>query len=149
MATSPMQVYAFSRKQGPDWLIPIKGASQSGKPIATFPKTKNKKGNLSHSRRNGYRERVRSTSVTVFLSLAQATVTGRSVIALMRITSSRPRQKRRCVNTKHGVAYFEWDAKKKRNEALDCRVYALTAVRILQQHRGLDLEPAGSTAARA
>ncbi|WP_175404697.1 terminase gpA endonuclease subunit, partial [Endozoicomonas atrinae] len=41
---------------------------------------------------------------------------------------------------KHGVAYFEWDAKKKRNEALDCRVYALTAVRILQQHRGLDLE---------
>uniref|UniRef100_UPI00248F1CAE terminase gpA endonuclease subunit n=1 Tax=Parendozoicomonas sp. Alg238-R29 TaxID=2993446 RepID=UPI00248F1CAE len=39
-----------------------------------------------------------------------------------------------------GVAYFEWDAKKKRNEALDCRVYALTAVRILQQHRGLNLE---------
>nr|WP_306671268.1 terminase gpA endonuclease subunit [Endozoicomonas sp. SESOKO2] len=41
---------------------------------------------------------------------------------------------------KHGVAYFEWDARKKRNETLDCRVYALTAVRILQQHRGLNLE---------
>lgn len=40
----------------------------------------------------------------------------------------------------HGVPYIEWDARKKRNEALDCRVYALTAVRILQQHRGLDLE---------
>ena len=31
------EVYAFSRKQGVDWVIPIKGASQSGKPIATFP----------------------------------------------------------------------------------------------------------------
>ena len=39
-----------------------------------------------------------------------------------------------------GVVYFEWDAKKKHNEALDCRVYALTAVRTLQQHRGLNLE---------
>ena len=38
-----------------------------------------------------------------------------------------------------GVAYFEWDAGHRRNEALDCRVYALAALRILMQHRGLKL----------
>ena len=38
------EVYAFSRKMGIDWLIPIKGASQAGKPVANFPKTRNKKG---------------------------------------------------------------------------------------------------------
>jgi phage terminase large subunit GpA-like protein len=37
------------------------------------------------------------------------------------------------------VAYFEWDAGHRRNEALDCRVYALAALRILVQHRGLKL----------
>ena len=38
------EVYAFSRKMDMDWLIPIKGASQAGKPVANFPKTRNKKG---------------------------------------------------------------------------------------------------------
>ena len=28
---------------------------------------------------------------------------------------------------KHGVPYFQWDAKGRRSEALDCRVYSLTA----------------------
>ena len=38
-----------------------------------------------------------------------------------------------------GHVYYVWDAKRKRNEALDCRVLNLAAVRILQQHRGIDL----------
>ena len=38
------EVYAFCRKQGADWAITVKGSSQAGKPIATLPKTKNKKG---------------------------------------------------------------------------------------------------------
>ena len=38
-----------------------------------------------------------------------------------------------------GHAYFEWHATRPRVEALDCRVYALAAVRIAQQHFGLRL----------
>jgi len=40
---------------------------------------------------------------------------------------------------KKGVAYYVWDAGGRRNEALDCRVYNLVAVRILQQHMGVRL----------
>ena len=34
---------------------------------------------------------------------------------------------------------YRWDAKGRRNEALDCFVYALAALRISQQRFGLDL----------
>ena len=133
------EVYAFSRKVGIDWLIPIKGASQAGKPIANFPKTRNKKG--------------------VYLTLV-GTDTAKELI-YQRYRSLEPgpgychwpikdcfdedyfkqaTAEEKVRKYRKGVAYFEWDAKKKRNEALDCRVYALTAVRILQQHRGLNLE---------
>ncbi|WP_067521641.1 phage terminase large subunit family protein [Endozoicomonas ascidiicola] len=133
------EVYAFSRKQGSDWLIPIKGASQAGKPIATFPKTRNKKG--------------------VYLTLVGTDTAKELVYQRYRILEpgagychwpimdcfdedyfKQATAEEKVRKYKHGVAYFEWDARKKRNEALDCRVYALTAVRILQQHRGLNLE---------
>ena len=133
------EVYAFSRKQGADWLIPIKGASQAGKPIATFPKTRNKKG--------------------IYLTLVGTDTAKELIYQRYRILEpgagychwpvkdcfdedyfKQATAEEKIRKYKKGVAYFEWDAKKKRNEALDCRVYALTAVRILQQHRGLDLE---------
>ena len=51
------EVYAFSRKVGIDWLIPIKGASLAGKPIANFPKTKQQERRLSHFSGHRYRQR--------------------------------------------------------------------------------------------
>ena len=41
---------------------------------------------------------------------------------------------------KFGVPYYQWDAKERPNEATDCRVYALVALRILQQHMGVKLK---------
>ncbi|OQX35371.1 MAG: hypothetical protein B0D91_10920, partial [Oceanospirillales bacterium LUC14_002_19_P2] len=133
------EVYAFSRKLGIDWLIPIKGASQAGKAIATFPKTRNRKG--------------------VYLTLVGTDTAKELIYQRYRIQEpgagychwpvkdcfdedyyKQATAEEKIRKYKHGVAHFEWDAKKRRNEALDCRVYALTAVRILQQHRGLDLE---------
>src|SRR5690606_32227520 len=38
------QVYAESRKHGVMWVIPTKGHSVYGKPVAEFPKTKHKSG---------------------------------------------------------------------------------------------------------
>jgi phage terminase large subunit GpA-like protein len=40
-----------------------------------------------------------------------------------------------------GVAEYVWDAKKRRNEATDCSVYSLAAIRILQQSFGVNLAP--------
>jgi phage terminase large subunit GpA-like protein len=39
-----------------------------------------------------------------------------------------------------GIAEWVWDAKKRRNEATDCSVYSLAAIRILQQHFGVSLK---------
>ena len=133
------EVYAFSRKMGIDWLIPIKGASQAGKPVANFPKTRNKKG--------------------IYLTMVGTDTAKELIYQRYRILEPgagychwpikecfdedyfrQATAEEKVRKYRKGVAYFEWDAKKKRNEALDCRVYALTAVRILQQHRGLNLE---------
>ena len=133
------EVYAFCRKQGADWAIPVKGASTAGKPIATFPKTKNKKG--------------------VFLTLVGTDTAKELVYQRYRIMEpgvgychwpvkdcfdedyfKQATAEEKMKKYKNGVPYFQWDAKKKRNEALDCRVYSLTAIRILQQHRGINLE---------
>ena len=131
------EVYAFSRKMGIDWLIPIKGASQAGKPVANFPKTRNKKG--------------------VYLTLVGTDSAKELIYQRYRILEPGAGYChwpiKECLDEDYfrqataevrkyikSVVYFEWDAKKKHNEALDCRVYALTAVRTLQQHRGLNLE---------
>ena len=39
-----------------------------------------------------------------------------------------------------GRRVYSWDAQSRRNEALDCAVYALAALRISQQRFGIDLE---------
>ena len=51
------EVYAFSRKMGIDWLIPIKGASQAGKPVANFPQDPQQDGCLYHAGRHRQCER--------------------------------------------------------------------------------------------
>ena len=93
------EVYAFSRKHGTGWLIPIKGASQSGKPIATFPKTKNKKGVYLTLVGTDTAKELIYQRYRILEPGAGYCHWPIAVTALMRITSSRPRQKRRCVNT--------------------------------------------------
>ena len=133
------EVYAFCKKQGADWVTPIKGSSQAGRPIATFPKTKNKKG--------------------VYLTLVGTDTAKELIYQRYRILEpgagychwpvkdcfdedyfKQATAEEKLKKFKNGVPYFSWDAKKRRNEALDCRVYSLTAVRLLQQHRGINLE---------
>ncbi|WP_066017943.1 phage terminase large subunit family protein [Endozoicomonas atrinae] len=138
------EVYAFCRKQGADWVIPIKGGSQAGKPIATFPKTRNKKG--------------------VYLTIIGTDTAKELIYQRYRILEpgagychwpikdcfdedyfKQATAEEKIKKYKLGVPYFTWDAKSRRNEALDCRVYSLAAIRILQQHRGINLERLASS----
>ena len=132
------EVYAWCRKFGITRAIPVKGHAQNGKPIANFPRTKNRQGvyltmvgtdtakELIYSRYRqlepgpGYcRWPISEEYDEVYFQQATAEVKVRKY--------------------RKGVAYFEWDARGRRNEATDNRTYALAMVRVLQQHFGLKL----------
>jgi phage terminase large subunit GpA-like protein len=132
------EVYQFSKKQGRHWAIPTKGANVPGKPVADFPRKPNKKG--------------------IYLTLIGADTAKEVVYRRFGISDPGPgychwpvrdeydeeyfkqvTAEERMKKYSKGHAYYVWDAKRKRNEALDCRVMNLAAIRILQQHRGIDM----------
>jgi phage terminase large subunit GpA-like protein len=139
--------YQFSKKHGRRWAIPTKGANVPGKPIVEFRKP-NKKG--------------------VYQTLIGADTAKEVVYRRFGISDpgagychwpvrddydeeyfKQVTAEERMKKYSKGHAYYVWDAKRKRNEALDCRVLNLAAVRILQQHRGVDLARLGAMRARS
>ena len=132
------EVYAFTRRLGSNWMVPIKGASVAGKPIATFPRTRNKKGvYLTTLGTDTAKELIYQRYRILEPGAGYCHWPVKDCFDENYFKQATAEEKIR--KYRHGVAYFEWDAKKRRNEALDCRVYALAAVRILQQYRGLNL----------
>ncbi|MDX2440320.1 MAG: phage terminase large subunit family protein [Desulfobacterales bacterium] len=133
------EVYEFSKKHGLNWVIPIKGASQPGKPIATFPRKRNKKG--------------------VYLTEV-GTDNAKSII-YQRLNILEPGPgychwpisdkfdethfeqltvEKKILSYSRGKRVFVWVLPSgRRNEPLDCAVYALAALRIAIQHKGIDL----------
>lgn len=133
------EVYEFSKKQGLSWVVPIKGASQPGKPIATFPRKRNKKG--------------------VYLTEV-GTDNAKSII-YQRLNILEPGPgychwpisdkfdethfeqltvEKKVLSYSRGKRVFVWVLPSgRRNEPLDCAVYALAALRIAVQHKGIDL----------
>ena len=133
------EVYDFCRKRGSSWAIPIKGSSQAGKPIATFPKTKNKKGvYLTLVGTDTAKELIYQRYQIVEPGVGYCHYPVKDCFDEDYFKQATAEEKLK--KFRNGIPYFQWDAKKKRNEALDCRVYSLTAIRIMQQHRGLNLE---------
>lgn len=133
------EVYQFSRNNGLLWVVPIKGSSLSGKPVAAFPRKRNKKG--------------------VYLTMVGTDTCKEVIYQRYRITNpgfgychwpirdvydedyfAQATAEERLTKYRNGVPYVIWDAKRRRNEALDCRIYAFVAIRILQQHRNVNLE---------
>lgn len=131
------EVYDWCAKVGRTWAIPVQGAAAFGKPITAFPRKPNRRGVYL---------------TTVGTDTAKELIYGRYQVTELgpgychwpvsdaydetwfrQATSERKVRKYR-----RGVPYFQWEARG-RNEALDCRVYGLAAVRILQQHMGVTL----------
>ena len=133
------EVARFSRRMGIRFLIPISGANVYGKPVAIFPRKPNRKG--------------------VYLTEV-GTDTGKELMYhRMLLTEPGPgywhwpiseafdetyfRQltaEQRVPKWKQGVKQYIWDAGGRRNEPWDCSLYSLAAIRIAQQHMGLNLE---------
>lgn len=132
------EVYQFSKTYGPQRFVPLKGHSVMGKPIADFPRKRNKSG--------------------VYLTMigtdtAKELITGRLMIQnagegfihfprndefdetyFKHLTNER-----RVSKIVKGRRVIVWDAGGRRNEPFDLEVYNLAAIRVLQQHFGINL----------
>ncbi|UCP00092.1 phage terminase large subunit family protein [Metapseudomonas lalkuanensis] len=133
-----------SRKLGVHWVIPIFGASTYGKPIANFPRRKKNKVYKTEVGTDNAKEliysRLRIPVVIPWESTPGCVhFPANDEICdedeLKQITA----EKKKAVMVK-GKRELRWDSGGRRNEALDCFVYALAALRISQQRFGLDLD---------
>lgn len=143
------EVYAESRKHGVHWVIPTKGHNVYGKPIAEFPKTKTKAGvyltmigtdnakELIYSRLRLQPQPGAIIPGVIHLP-ADDEVCDESELKQLTAES-------KVLKIEKGQRVYRWDAKGRRNEALDCAVGALAMLRIAQQHFGLDLDGPTST----
>ncbi|UIN02457.1 phage terminase large subunit family protein [Yersinia ruckeri] len=138
-------VYSRSRKHGIFRVLPIKGASIYGKPVIKMPKKRNASGAyLCEVGSDTVKELMYARMALPAIPLAQATacvlrfpddpeiftdVEAKQLVAEALV------EKR--VN---GKIKLQWDAKGRRNEALDCLVYAYAALRISIQRWQLDLD---------
>ncbi|MEJ6657117.1 MAG: phage terminase large subunit family protein, partial [Pseudomonas sp.] len=141
------EVYAESRKHGVMWVIPIFGANTYGKPIANFPRKRNRARVYSTEVGTDNAKELIYNRLKNQPDVAKCAAPQPGVIhfpanddicdedELKQLTAETKRLK-----VVQGRRVYRWDAGGRRNEALDCLVYALAALRISQQRFGLDLE---------
>lgn len=139
------EVYAESRKHGVQWVVPIKGANIYGKPVANFPRTRTK-GSRVYLTEVG----TDNAKELIYSRLKLQPQPGTPVPGCVHLPANdeicdEDELKQLTAETKKlriekGQRVYRWDAGGRRNEALDCFVYALAALRISQQRFGLDLD---------
>lgn len=137
------EVAEESIKHGVRWVIPIFGASAYGKPIANFPRRRKNKVYKTEVGTDNAKELIynqlrievpqpwKPTPGCIHFPLADYC----DEDELKQITAERKKP----VMVK-GKREMRWDSGGRRNEALDCLVYALAALRISQTRFGFDLE---------
>jgi terminase, large subunit len=151
----PDIVYKRSKKHGMFRVVPFKGASVYGKPIANFPLKRNKNG--------VYLTEIGTDTAKDLLYLNMTKAPGDKdpagvmhlplnddvcdEIVCQQLTSERLKE----TKTAKGKKVLRWDNEGRRNEALDCLVYALAAMRISISRFGLSLdkEPENKTESSA
>ena len=133
------EVYEFSKHYGLTKYIPIKGSSIRGMPIAKYPRTRNAKG--------VYLTQVGTDTAKELLAARFKILEPGEAHCHWPISDEfdedyfkQLTNERRYPRIIKGKRLLVWDAKGKRNEPWDTAVYNLVAVRILQQHRGYNLE---------
>ncbi|MBK3870956.1 phage terminase large subunit family protein [Stutzerimonas frequens] len=143
------EVYAESRKHGVTWVIPIRGANTYGKPIANMPRTRTKAGvYLTEVGTDNAKELIYSRlrlGVDTARSQAGDMQPGAIHFPANDDICDESELKQLTAETKRlkitgGQRVYRWEANGRRNEALDCFVYALAALRISQQRFGLNLD---------
>jgi phage terminase large subunit GpA-like protein len=137
------EVAEESIKHGVRWVVPIFGASTYGKPIANFPKRRKNKIYKTEVGTDNAKELIYGR---LNIEVPQPWVSTPGCIHLPLIDwcdedelKQLTAERKKPVMVK-GKRELRWDSGGRRNEALDCLVYALAALRISQQRFGFDLE---------
>ncbi|UCX05004.1 phage terminase large subunit family protein [Shewanella glacialimarina] len=137
-------VYSMSKKLGLFRVVPIRGANMYGKPIANFPRKRTNKGvYLTEVGTDNAKELIMAmmrtqpsvdtrTPGAIHLPLNDSICDDTE---LQQLTSERKLPTRR-----DGRIVYRWDAGGRRNEALDCFVYALAALYIAIERFGINLD---------
>ncbi|MCH1926876.1 phage terminase large subunit family protein [Shewanella sp. C32] len=137
-------VYSMSKRLGLHRVIPIRGANVYGKPIANFPRKRTSKGvYLTEVGTDSAKELIMShlriqpdannpTPFAVHFPMDDSIC---DEAELQQLTAERKIPQRR-----NGKIVYRWDNNKKRNEALDCFVYALAALYIAIERFGINLD---------
>ena len=129
------EVNQFSKRLGVRFLIPVKGSSVYGKPVATFPRKKNAKGVY-------LTEIGTDTAKDLLYQRLQIKEVGPGYWhfpvsdAFDETYFKQLTAEERIPKWTQGRKRYVWDAKQRRQEPWDCSVYSLAAIRILQQHMG-------------
>jgi phage terminase large subunit GpA-like protein len=124
--------------------VPIFGASTYGKPIANFPKRKKNKIYKTEVGSDNAKELIYSR-LRIQIPVPWVPTPGAVHFPLNDLVCDEDElkqitaEKKKAVMVK-GQRVMRWDAGGRRNEGLDCFVYALAALRISQMRFGLDLD---------
>lgn len=139
------EVYAESRALGVTWVIPIKGESVYGRPIAAFP-NKRKPGSKVYLTMVG----TDNAKELIYGRLKMPFTPNEAIPGFIHLPANdllcdEDEVKQLTAETKvmqivKGKRVYRWHAGGRRNEALDCLVYAIAALRISQQRFGIDLD---------
>ncbi len=138
-------VYQRSRKHGTFFVLPIKGASVYGKPVITMPKKRNQRGVfLCEVGSDTVKEMLYARFALPVVSASEAApYTFRFPDNPDIFSEEEARQivaEELVEKVVNGRVKLLWDKKGRRNEALDCLVYAYAALRVSVQRWQLDLE---------
>lgn len=140
----PDIVYKRSRMHGLFRVIPIKGSSVYGRPVADMPRKKNKKGvYLTEIGTDTAKEQIyhRMTLVPENGEPCPGAIHFPDDPDIFDLTEAEQLTSEELVEKKvKGKSVLVWDNKKRRNEALDCKVYALAAWRISKARFQVDLD---------
>ncbi len=151
----PDEVAEFSKRMGTRFLIPVRGASMYGKPVLNFPRKPSVKGVY-------LTEVGTDTAKDVLYHRLKLGEPGPAYWHFPHNEQFDEEYFRQLTNevrqpkwTTGGIKRYVWDAGGRRQEPWDCSVYSFVAIRIAQQHFGLNLEyespevPKGQTRAPA
>ena len=138
------EVYAQSKQHGVMWVVPIKGANTYGKPIANFPRKRTAKGVfLTEVGTDNAKE-------LIYNRLKIQPQPGQPMAGCIHLPANdeicdeeeikQLTAEVKLAKIERGRRVYRWESGGRRNESLDCLVYALAALRISQQRFGLNLD---------
>ena len=132
------EVYKFSYRFGPHFILPIKGANVPGKPVVTMPRKQHKGiylcevGSDTAKEIIYHRYKIRNGPGCMHWPDREE-----FDLEYFRQATAEVKVKK----FRRGQPYYEWNVMSgRRNEATDCAVYGLAAIRLGQQYFGWALD---------